>query len=203
MTGTGGLDRANASHYLQARISCNFNPRNTGYMAQIPIITAPDPRLKVKSEAVDHVDDALRRLLDDMLETMYKAPGIGLSAIQVGIPKRIITIDVGNSEKEPAPLYLINPEIVNFSDDSWLYDEGCLSLPDHFAEIERPASVIVDYVDYHGKKQTLRADELLARCIQHEMDHLDGILFVDHLSAVKRNMILRKLTKAKRQKAIA
>lgn len=172
-------------------------------MSFLPIITAPDPRLKVASEAVETVDGTLRKLLDDMLETMYQAPGIGLSAIQVGIPKRIITVDVSENGEKSNPVYLINPEIVHFSDEGAIYSEGCLSLPDQFAEIERPAAVTVEFVDYHGKQQTLDADGLLARCIQHEMDHLNGILFVDHLSAVKRNMILRKLIKMKRQKASA
>ncbi|HZD25174.1 MAG TPA: peptide deformylase [Alphaproteobacteria bacterium] len=170
-------------------------------MALLPIITAPDPRLKVKSTAVERVDDELRRLLDSMLETMYDAPGIGLSAIQVGVPKRMMTIDVSDREEPRQPLFLINPRIVWVSETGCLYDEGCLSLPDQFAEIERPERVRVEYVDRDGKAQSLEADGLLARCVQHELDHLDGILFVDHLSGVKRNMILRKLAKAKRQQA--
>ena len=172
-------------------------------MALLPIITAPDPRLKVRSEAVDRVDDQVRRLLDDMLETMYDAPGIGLSAIQVGVPKRVVTVDVAEEDGERRPLYLVNPEIVWHSDETALYDEGCLSLPDQFAEIERPAKVRVAHLDYHGQAQELEADGLLSRCIQHELDHLDGVLLVDHLSAIKRSMILRKLIKARRQKASA
>ena len=138
--------------------------------------------------------------MDDMLETMYQAPGIGLSAIQVGVPKRLMTVDVSTESEGRHPLFLVNPEIVWSSDEGALYDEGCLSLPDHFAEIERPAKIRVTFLDYHGKPQELEADGLLSRCIQHEYDHLNGILFVDHLSAVKRNMILRKLLKARRQK---
>jgi len=172
-------------------------------MALLPIITAPDPRLKVRSEAVDQVDDAVRRLLDDMLESMYQAPGVGLSAIQVGVPKRIVTIDVTEAGEERQPLYLVNPEITWYSDETALYDEGCLSLPEQFAEIERPEKIRVAFIDYHGKAQELEADGLLSRCIQHELDHLDGVLFVDHLSSIKRSIILRKLIKARRQKASA
>jgi len=172
-------------------------------MALLSIITAPDPRLKVRSEAVDAVDDQVRRLLDDMLETMYDAPGIGLSAIQIGVPRRVVTVDVTEKEGERRPLYLVNPEITWESDETALYDEGCLSLPDQFAEIERPARVRVAHLDYDGQAQELEADGLLARCLQHELDHLDGVLLVDHLSAIKRGMILRKLIKARRQKASA
>tara|TARA_R110002167_G_scaffold101195_3_gene263852 strand:+ start:1650 stop:2168 length:519 start_codon:yes stop_codon:yes gene_type:complete len=172
-------------------------------MSRLNIITAPDPRLKVKSEAVGHVDDALRKLLDDMLVTMYEAPGIGLSAIQVGIAKQLITVDVSADEEERQPLFLINPSIVRMSDAGAIYDEGCLSLPNQFAEIERPESIVVEYLDREGAAQTLEADGLLSRCIQHEMDHLQGLLFVDHLSLMKRNMILRKLQKQRRQKASA
>lgn len=172
-------------------------------MARLPIITAPDPRLKVKSEPIGHVDDALRKVLDDMLETMYDAPGIGLSGIQVGIAKQLITVDVSADDEEAAPLFLINPKIVHMSDEGAIFDEGCLSLPNQFAEIERPERIVVDYLDRDGAAQQLEADGLLSRCIQHEMDHLEGILFVDHLSLMKRNMILRKLQKQRRQKASA
>lgn len=174
-------------------------------MALLPIITAPDPRLKVTSSPVEQVNDEVRSLLDDMLETMYRAPGIGLSAVQVGITKRIITIDVTDEdedgERKSAPLFMINPEILWYGEEVSLYDEGCLSLPEHFAEIGRPEAIKVQFIDYEGEEQQVDAAGLLARCIQHEMDHLEGILFVDHLSLVKRNMILRKLTKARRQQA--
>lgn len=172
-------------------------------MALMPIITAPDPRLKVRSEAVGTVDDAVRKLLDDMLASMYAAPGIGLSAIQVGVTKRVIVTDVAADDEPRVPLFLVNPRIVRFSDDMALYNEGCLSLPEHYAEIERPEGITVEYLDRDGAPRSLDAGGLLSRCIQHEMDHLDGILFVDHLSAIKRNMILRKLVKARRQKASA
>lgn len=170
-------------------------------MTILPITTAPDKELRTVSELVGQVDRDIQNLLDNMLETMYQAPGIGLSAIQVGVPKRIITVNVDEDRKESSSYFLINPEIINFSEQVSTYDEGCLSLPDQFAEIERPSSITVKFMDYHGKIQKLTADGLLSRCIQHEIDHLDGILFVDHLSAVRRNMIIRKLTKAKRKKS--
>ena len=150
-------------------------------MELLDIIKLPDPVLRKKSAAVEQVDDDLRALLDAMLDTMYEAPGIGLAGIQVGVPKRIITIDVTRDEGPREPLYLINPEILTLSDDHSTYEEGCLSIPEYFAEIERPATVHVRYVDYDGKQQEMQADELLATVIQHEIDHLDGVLFVDYL----------------------
>ncbi len=165
------------------------------------IIKLPDPVLRKKSAAVEQVDDDLRRLLDAMLETMYEAPGIGLAGIQVGVAKRIITIDTSRDEDPRKPLYLINPEILTLSDDRSTYEEGCLSIPDYFAEIERPATVRVRYVDYDGKQQELQADGLLATVIQHEIDHLNGVLFVDYLSKLKRDLVIRKFAKAARQDA--
>jgi peptide deformylase len=170
-------------------------------MAILPIITAPDPRLKVKSRRVGKVDDAARRLMDDMLETMYAAPGIGLAAIQVGVPKNIIVIDLSREGEERKPLFLVDPEIVWASDEDKPWEEGCLSLPEQYAEVKRPARIRVRFLDYYGDMRELEADGVLAVCIQHEMDHLDGVLFVDHISALRRNMILRKLVKARRQKA--
>ena len=172
-------------------------------MSFLSIVHAPDPRLKAVSEPVANVDDALRQLMDDMLETMYEAPGVGLSAIQVNVPKRLIVLDVGDESESRNPLHLINPEIIWHSEATAVFNEGCLSLPEQYAEIERPAEIRVRYIDYDGKQQERAADGILARCIQHEYDHLDGILFVDHLSAVKRSMILRKLVKAKRLQATA
>ena len=169
-------------------------------MAVLPIITAPDRRLKVKSTRVEVVDDDVRKLLDDMLETMHAAPGIGLSAVQVGVPKCLITVDVSRDDEDNAPLFLANPEIIEYSNEIKTFSEGCLSLPDQFADLPRPEAIVLDYLDYDGAQQQIRADGLLSRCIQHEMDHLLGRLFVDHLSAVKRSMILRKLEKARRQK---
>ena len=170
-------------------------------MALLPILTAPDPRLKQKSKPVATVDDELRRLLDDMLETMYAAPGVGLAAIQVGVPKRALVIDVSRDEEPKNPLFLINPEIVWASDEDASYEEGCLSLPDQFADVARPAAVRVRYLDRNGNRKELEAEGLLAVCVQHEMDHLDGVLFVDHISALKRNMILRRLLKQKKRAA--
>ena len=169
-------------------------------MAVLPIITAPDRRLKVKSTPVEVVDDDVRKLLDDMLETMHAAPGIGLSAVQVGVPKCLITVDVSRDDEDNAPLFLANPKIIEYSNEVQTFSEGCLSLPDQFADLPRPEAIVLDYLDYDGAQQQIQADGLLSRCIQHEMDHLLGRLFVDHLSAVKRSMILRKLEKARRQK---
>lgn len=169
-------------------------------MAVLPIITAPDRRLKVKSTPVEAVDDDVRKLLGDMLETMHAAPGIGLSAVQVGVPKCLITVDVSRDDEDNAPLFLANPEIIEYSNEILTFSEGCLSLPDQFADLPRPEAIILDYLDYDGAQQQIQADGLLSRCIQHEMDHLLGRLFVDHMSAVKRSMILRKLEKARRQK---
>ncbi len=172
-------------------------------MSALPIIIAPDPILRLKSEPVERVDDALRKLMDDMLETMYLAPGIGLSAIQVAVPKRIVIVDISRDREKPAPHILVNPEIVWSADEMAPSEEGCLSLPDQYAEVLRPTAVEIEFVDYHGKAQSLRAEGVLATCLQHEIDHLDGLLFIDHISALKRNMILRKLKKAKRQVATA
>lgn len=167
-------------------------------MALLPIITAPDKRLEIVSTPVEAVTDEVRAQLDDMLETMYAAPGIGLAAIQVGIPKRMLVIDVAREGEEKQPLFVVNPEFTWVSDEDKVYEEGCLSLPEQYAEVARPAEVKVRYLDRNGERQELHADGLLAVCLQHEMDHLDGILFVDHISALKRNMILRKLLKQKR-----
>jgi peptide deformylase len=168
-------------------------------VARLPIIVAPDPRLKGIAEPVRAVDDDVRRLMDDLLETMYDANGIGLAAPQVGVLKRVIVVDVARQDEVSAPMVLANPEITWESDAISVHEEGCLSLPEHFAEVKRPDQVRIQYLDRDGKTQDIEADTLMATCIQHEIDHLDGILFVDHVSSLKRNMILRKLTKAKRQ----
>ncbi len=172
-------------------------------MALLSIIVAPDPRLKVKSAPVKAVDDGLRKLMDDMLETMYEAPGIGLSAVQVGVHKQLIVIDVSDREAPKAPLHLVNPRIIAASVERGLYEEGCLSLPEMYAEVERSNAVTVGYLDYDGNERRLDAEGLLATCIQHEVDHLEGILFVDHISAIRRSMILRKLQQARLLKATA
>jgi peptide deformylase len=172
-------------------------------MALLPILTAPDPRLKKISAPVKEVDASVRKLMDDMLETMYQAPGIGLAAPQVGVLKRVIVLDIAREGEEPQPLRLANPEIVWVSDDDATYNEGCLSLPEHYADVVRPAACRVRYLDQDNKQQEIAAEGLLATCLQHEIDHLDGILFVDHLTALKRNIILRKLLKAKKTAAEA
>jgi peptide deformylase len=171
-------------------------------MAIRPIIVAPDPRLKVKSEPVGTVNEGLRRLMNDMRETMYAAAGIGLAAIQIGVPKNVIVIDL-SAPKDPEPLYLVNPRIVSASETTVMQEEGCLSLPSQYADVKRHETVEVAYLDYWGKPQTLRAEGMLAVCIQHEMDHLKGVLFVDRISTLKRNMILRRLSKQKKLQAVA
>ncbi len=171
-------------------------------MAVLDIIEAPDRRLTTPSAPVEQIDQDLLRLLEDMLETMYAAPGIGLAAPQVGVPRRAFVADLGG-EGERAPIYLINPEIIARSETVNIAEEGCLSLPKHFGEVARFDQVRVRYLDRAGATQEIAADGLLARCLQHEIDHLNGILFVDHLSALKRTMILRKLAKAKRHRESA
>ena len=167
-------------------------------MARLPILVAPDPRLKVKAENVDKVDEEIRQLMDDMMETMHAANGIGLAAPQVGVKKRVLVMDIAKEDEEPNPIRMANPEIVWASEDEDLHEEGCLSLPEQFAEVIRPKAVRVRYLDYENEIRELDADDLLAVCVQHEMDHLDGTLFVDRISNLKRNMILRKLQKSRR-----
>jgi peptide deformylase len=169
-------------------------------MALKTILTAPDPRLKKKSKPVASVDAEVRQLMDDMLETMYAAPGIGLAAPQIGELKRVIVLDIDREDVKTGPLFMANPEVIEASDEDATYEEGCLSLPEHYSEVVRPAKVTVRYLDRDGNKQEMACEGLLSTCVQHEIDHLDGILFVDHISALKRNMILRKLLKARKEK---
>tara|TARA_X000000950_G_scaffold243468_1_gene298551 strand:- start:3 stop:527 length:525 start_codon:yes stop_codon:yes gene_type:complete len=168
-------------------------------MTKRKIIIEPDSILRKKSATLEKVDDSLRELLDDMLETMYSAPGIGLAGVQIGILKRLIVIDISKDEEKKSPLFLINPVIISKSNNTSVYEEGCLSLPGYFAEIERPAECQIEYVDYNGKKKDMKASGLLATCIQHEIDHLNGILFIDYLSKLKRDMIIKKLIKNKKE----
>ncbi len=170
-------------------------------MAILPIIIAPDPRLKATCAPVEAVDEALATLMADMLETMYLAPGLGLAAPQIGVAKRVIVVDAAGKTEERRPIKMANPELLSASAETWAHEEGCLSLPDHYAEVVRPASIRVRYLDENNDTREIEAEELLATCIQHEMDHLDGLLFVDHISSLKRSMILRKLVKAKKLKA--
>ena len=168
-------------------------------MSQRKIVIEPDPILRKESEPIEIVDNDLRKLLDDMLETMYAAPGIGLAAVQVGILKRLIVIDISKDKEKKNPLFLINPEIVFKSKNTSIYEEGCLSLPGHFAEIERPAECQINFLDYNGKKKEISAKGLLSTCIQHEVDHLNGVLFIDYLSKLKKEMIIKKLVKHKKE----
>jgi peptide deformylase len=168
----------------------------------LPIITAPDPRLKIKARPVASVDDKVRRLMDDMLETMYGSIGIGLAAPQVGQPRRVIVVDVARQGEKPQPLKVANPEILWRSPEQMTCSEGCLSLPEHYADVTRPAKIRMRYLDYENEIREMEAEGLLATCLQHEIDHLDGVLFVDHISSLKRGMILRKLAKAKRSREL-
>jgi peptide deformylase len=170
-------------------------------MALLPIITAPDPRLKLKAKPVKAVDAEMRRLMDDMLETMYAAPGIGLAAPQVGVARRVLVVDVARDGEPKRAMRIANPEILWCSEELATYNEGCLSLPEHYADVSRPAKIRLRYLDHENEIREIDVEGLLATCIQHEMDHLEGVLFVDHLSALKRNIILRKLSKLKRQQA--
>lgn len=166
-----------------------------------PLIILPDPLLRLTSAAIETVDSDVLRLADDMLETMYDAPGIGLAAIQIGVARRMLVIDVAKEGEDKEPMVFINPEILKFSDERSSYEEGCLSIPDYYAEVERPASLTVSYIDRAGKKQEIEADGLLATCLQHEIDHLNGVLFIDHISRLKRDIVIKKFTKAARYKA--
>ena len=177
-------------------------------MAIRPILEAPDPRLRTKSIPVETVNDELRLLIADMFETMYAAPGIGLAAIQIGVPQRVLVIDLQEDEDEEGrlikqPRVFINPELFDPSEERSLYNEGCLSVPDQYAEVERPAAIHARWLDESGEKHEARLEGLLATCLQHEMDHLEGILFIDHLSKLKRDMVLKKLEKARRARKAA
>ena len=175
-------------------------------MALLPIVEVPDPRLKQISSPVEEVNDEIRALIADMFETMYAAPGIGLAAVQVGVPKRVLVIDLQEPEEEGGepvrdPRVFINPEILSHSDQDVPYTEGCLSVPDQYAEVDRPDSIRARWLDEQGVAHEEEISGLLAVCLQHEMDHLEGILFIDHLSRLKREMILRKIAKARKQAA--
>ena len=167
-------------------------------MALKQILTEPNKILREKSLRVDEVDEGLQQLMNDMVETMYAAPGIGLAAIQVGVPKKVIVLDISKKEGIKKPMYFINPEIINKSEKKSTYEEGCLSVPGQFAEIDRPESCHIKYLDYYGQPKELKARGMLATCIQHEIDHLEGILFIDYLSKLKKSMIVKKLSKQKR-----
>jgi peptide deformylase len=165
-------------------------------MALRPIIILPDQKLRLVSKPVERIDEALRKLIDDLVETMHDAPGVGLAAIQVGEPIRLLVADVAKKEEEPNPQVFINPEVTWRSDERSTYEEGCLSIPEYYAEVERPASVRARYLDRQGKKQEILAEGLLATVLQHEIDHLDGVLFIDHISKLKRDRVIKKFQKA-------
>jgi peptide deformylase len=180
--GTEAIDPSRTSSYLSG-------------MAKLEIITLPDPLLRKVSKPVERVDAEIRKLADDMLETMYAAPGVGLAAVQVGVLRRVIVLDTADKEDGPKPLVLINPETVSLGSEMRVHEEGCLSIPEQRVEIERPASLVVRYLDRDGKKQVLAADGLLATAIQHEIDHLNGKLIIDFMSRLKRDMVIRKFKK--------
>ena len=165
-----------------------------------PLVLLPDPVLRKVSSPVEQVDDEVRRLAGDMLETMYDAPGIGLAAIQIGIPLRMLVIDLARDDEPKNPQIFINPEILAHGGEANIHEEGCLSIPDYYAEVERPAEVTVGYVDSEGNRQEIIADGMMATCLQHEIDHLNGVLFIDHLSKLKRDMVVRKFRKLARDK---
>ena len=166
-------------------------------MATKKILTEPNKLLRQVSKTVEKVEDEDRKLMDDMLETMYAANGIGLAAIQIGVPKRIIVMDISKKENEKNPMFFVNPVLINKSESNSTYEEGCLSVPGQFAEIIRPEECHVKYLNYYGEVKELNAEGMLATCIQHEMDHLEGILFIDYLSKLKKSMIIKKLSKLK------
>lgn len=170
-------------------------------MAIRPLLILPDPRLRLISAPIDRIDHSVKRLVEDLFETMYAAPGIGLAAVQIGEMRRVLTIDVAREGQPKQPLALINPEIVAISDETSTYNEGCLSIPEYYEEVERPTWINVRYLDLDGAVVELKADGLLATCIQHEIDHLNGVLFIDHLSKLKRDRVTKKFIKAARQNA--
>jgi peptide deformylase len=164
-------------------------------MAVRDILIIPDKRLRLKSEPVKAVDKPLRALIDDMFETMYAAPGIGLAAIQIGVPQRVVTMDLAKKDEPRAPLVFINPEVIWASDEKATYEEGCLSIPEYYEEVERPKSVKVKFLDENLKPQEIQAEGLLSTCLQHEIDHINGVLFIDHISKLKRDMVMKKFKK--------
>jgi peptide deformylase len=165
-------------------------------MALREIIKLPDKRLRLNSEPVKRIDAGIRRLVDDLFETMYDAPGIGLAAVQIGVAKRVITLDLSRKEEDHLPQVLINPEIIWKSEETSKYEEGCLSIPEYYEEVERPAQVKVKYLDLDGKEHELAASGLMATCLQHEIDHINGVLFIDHISKLKRDRVIKKFAKA-------
>jgi peptide deformylase len=169
-------------------------------MSVRPLVIIPDSRLRLVSDPIVRVDAKVRALVSDMFETMYDAPGIGLAAVQIGVPERVVTIDTAREDEEKSPLALINPEIITASEELSVYQEGCLSIPEYYEDVERPARVSVRFMDLNGEIREIEADGLLATCVQHEIDHLNGVLFIDHISKLKRDRVVKKFTKAARDK---
>ncbi|MFG1343748.1 peptide deformylase [Xanthobacter autotrophicus DSM 431] len=172
-------------------------------MATRPILIIPEPKLRTISAPVEKIDGEVRKLVEDMFDTMYDAPGIGLAAVQVGVERRVVTIDVARDGEDKKPLALINPEIIATSDETSIYSEGCLSIPEYYEEVERPARVSVRFLDLEGKLREVDAEGLFATCVQHEIDHLNGVLFIDHISKLKRDRVIKKFTKQAKHKAEA
>jgi peptide deformylase len=193
-------NRSKREQFARALVDASGNSNYLKAMSIKPLIILPDPKLRLVSKPVERVDDELRKFAGDMLETMYDAPGIGLAAIQVGEPIRMLVVDLAKEGEPKAPQIFINPEIVERSDDRSLYEEGCLSIPDYYAEVERPAKIRVKYIDLDGKPQEIEADGVLATCLQHEIDHLNGVLFIDHISKLKRDMVVRKFKKLAKER---
>jgi peptide deformylase len=201
------MERASEKHWnkirtrLTVRVQAIISPvapssNESGGMALRPIITLPDPKLRLVSRKIERIDDSLRRLVDDMIETMHDAPGVGLAAIQVGEAIRALVVDVAKKDEPPAPQVFVNPEIVWSSEERATYEEGCLSIPEYYAEVERPASVRARALDRDGKLREILAEGLFATVLQHEIDHLDGVLFIDHISKLKRDRVIKKFQKA-------
>ncbi len=187
----------------RARIDPAFTtPYIAKTMAIREIIKIPDKRLRLKSEPVQKIDAGIKKLVDDMFETMYSAPGIGLAAIQLGVAKRVVTMDLSKKEEDHKPQVFINPEIIWASEERAKYEEGCLSIPEYYEEVERPAEVKVKYLDLDGKSHEIKAKGLLATCLQHEIDHTNGVLFIDYLSKLKRDRVVKKFTKAAKESAM-
>jgi len=199
------VNKQGTTFFIRVQVGETIDPEGAGpYIAAMAlrnIIKLPDPRLRLVSAPVQAVDAELRRLVVDMFETMYDAPGIGLAAIQVGVPQRVVTLDLAKKDEPKNPKVFINPEVVWRSEEKNAHEEGCLSIPEYYEEVERPAQVKVRYLDIDGKQQEVDADGILATCLQHEIDHINGVLFIDYLSKLKRSMVIKRFTKAAKREA--
>jgi peptide deformylase len=198
---TNRFDRAAPRDYQTRGKRKSKRQNEKDAMALRPLIILPDPKLRLVSAPLGQVDDALRRLMDDMVETIHDAPGIGLAAIQIAEPVRVVAIDLAKKDEPPQPQYFVNPEIVWFSDERSVYEEGCLSIPEYYEEVERPAKVRARFLDREGKRQEILAEGLLATALQHEIDHLNGVLFIDYISKLKRDRVVKKFAKMAKRAA--